>query len=675
MSAVNQLLDAGSNSVGKYSFIDADTLVDPDDSNIKYRLQGFDAPEIMKFSESGEQFSSGTAGGAQATSAITNLAEKQGFTNLVKTGKQDPNGREIVELHNDKGQNFTTEIFRSGILDPGKYTKQEDIDAAKVAELFGRSELSDDPDWNQAAVLVTDAIRAESAQDLSFKEQALNELYYNPAFHSSAVQFRHTDRDLNNKALSPFSDSWEQGWIGVKEAAWGVLNMLGETTGMEGLADIGENGRERARLQLKEYGTTITDYKDVKGFWDAIEYISNNAAISLPYMAITTGGAIAAPFTGGLSLTAPAAVYSGQVWNEQEGDNKNAALAVGAGVAQAALDRLGLSFIFKAGKAPAKMLQEATENLIAGGMAKDVAEKTVMNATRKEIAGFVGDAAKVASQQITGKAIFKDLSKRGLAGGLGETATEGLQEAIGYTAAHTANGFADFDFNDLNDRLINAAIAGGTLGTAFSVPASAFNTGAWADIAFREAEATQDTLSQAGRFAEQEEANYGRVASVQELTEEARNRVAAEGDTYSTLDEKADVEAKRRKDRTFNEALTETMLSAPALWRGATRYIFTPAIQAQSRAARILADMFGANLQKTFSGSNFENTKHHRVSEYKGMIDTPNSVWNKLNRGRKANSKKRGELSDKLYTDMRNAINPATKKFAGALQISDGEIG
>ena len=105
MSALERLAQAGStNSVGKYTFIDADTLRDPDrkDENgkpISYRLQGYDAPEIAGFSESGKQYKAATAGGGTATAEITRLAEEQGYDNLVRTGKFDPNGREICLLY------------------------------------------------------------------------------------------------------------------------------------------------------------------------------------------------------------------------------------------------------------------------------------------------------------------------------------------------------------------------------------------------------------------------------------------------------------------------------------------------------------------------------------------------------------------------------------------------
>ena len=61
-----------------------------------------------------------------------------------------------------------------------------------------------------------------------------------------------------------------------------------------------------------------------------------------------------------------------------------------------------------------------------------------------------------------------------------------------------------WDWNDANDRMINAVIAGGTLGSAFSVPGTLYDAGAWADIAVRQAPAEAKRLSQAGKYAEEE---------------------------------------------------------------------------------------------------------------------------------------------------------------------------
>ena len=112
MNALERLAKAGTNSVGQYSFIDADTLRDPENPQGKgFRLQGYDAPEIAGFKGKGG-WTGGTAGAADATRSITTLAESQGFTNLVKLKDADgnplldPNGRQVVELHNVRGDNF-----------------------------------------------------------------------------------------------------------------------------------------------------------------------------------------------------------------------------------------------------------------------------------------------------------------------------------------------------------------------------------------------------------------------------------------------------------------------------------------------------------------------------------------------------------------------------------------
>ena len=149
-------------------------------------------------------------------------------------------------------------------------------------------------------------------------------------------------------------------------------------------------------------------------------------------MAATVVGTAAAPATAGVSLTLPVSLYTGQVWNEMEGENKNAAVAIGAGVAQATLDRLGLKGIISTTGSPKKMMKDAVNQLVRNGMTKEAAEQTVVNASRREIAGLVGTVKDIAKQQIQAKQVFKDLSSRFGVASAGEAGTEALQEAIGY---------------------------------------------------------------------------------------------------------------------------------------------------------------------------------------------------------------------------------------------------
>ena len=105
------------------------------------------------------------------------------------------------------------------------------------------------------------------------------------------------------------------------------------------------------------------------------------------------------------------------------------------------------------------------------GVSRNVAEATLANATKQELAGFMKDTAKIATKQLTAKRVGKEFLKRAATGAIGESATEVMQEAIAYTAATEGSDKA-FDWEELNTRLTAAALAGGTLGGAFTVPGS-----------------------------------------------------------------------------------------------------------------------------------------------------------------------------------------------------------
>ena len=109
------------------------------------------------------------------------------------------------------------------------------------------------------------------------------------------------------------------------------------------------------------------------------------------------------------------------------------------------------------------MFNDAVNKLVADrGITKDVAQAIVSQATRKELAGFAGDVATVARRQLAAKEIFKNLTARAAVGGSTEAVTEGLQEATAYLGA-TLGSDKVFDFEELNERIIAGAVAGGTL--------------------------------------------------------------------------------------------------------------------------------------------------------------------------------------------------------------------
>ena len=656
MSALERLAQAGNtNSVGSYTFIDADTVRDADGKS--YRLQGYDAPEIAGFK--GGQFKAGTAGAADATRTITSLAESQGFSNLVKTGQVDPNGREIVELHDENGRNFTTELLKSGALQAGKYATQSDLDAVDVANAFGYN----DDAFSDAASKVQEAIKDETRRDITFRTGALSEAEYAEGYGTAALSFRDAkNRDLRNNSLNPMSDAWQQGWIGVKEGAYGFLELLGDTAGVEGLKDIGEAGIARAQSQQEAYGKVLTDWKDVNGFQSGVAFIANNAAMSLPYMintaAATVAGTLAAPVIGtGLAvagaIAVPSAVYAGQTWNEMEGE-KNAGVALTAGLVQGSLDRLGIGAL--KGVAPKNITNEAIKKIMATGVSREAAEQTLANATKVQLAEFLKESGRIASTKIAtaeaGKALLKSAAAEGV--------TEVLQEATAYVAA-TGGSDKEFQWEELNQRLVAAAIAGSTLGGAFSVPGSVANVASRRALIGDNALADESTASQSAVFAQEEVDNKGYVATNAENLQTIHAEIAAKG-AGTTVEERAAAHRTKKRGRTLEEKASDAFRGIPSLWRGATRNIFNDNILRASRSARIAADLFGGNPDRVFSGASFEDAKHHRVTQYKNLIPIPEQIFSVMNDGQKFTGADKARISNEIYTNLNAAVG-ADGKF------------
>ena len=693
--ALEDLITPGSNTLlggSNATWLDADTIRDPAyDKDI--RLKGVNAPETYKGWKAGE------VGGHMSTEQVRRLANELGFTEVVTDGKLDATGNRLEgDLRNPKtGRLFSQELTRSGVLDihhdydPGQQRLQSREYAAWLGEYQGT-------EWEQAKIMIDEAIDNESRYQQQFKQaQAysgeignLERMLENPdlspedrdalqrrlgtlsEFAKAEVQLMDRDQ-ISGAANNPWSDSWDVALLGVGEAMFGVANMLGESTGWEGAEEWGAQGVARAQAKIGDHAWAVRDWKDVEDLGSAVDFVANNAIMSLPYMGISMAGALASPFTGGLSLSAPAAVYAGQTWNEMEGD-KSAAIAIGSGVAQAMLDRVGISFITK-GMTGSQITQKAIAEL-SKEMGEAKAKETVLRASRLALAGFAGDAAKVAKSQLAAKQVFKNFASRAAAGVGGEAITEAMQEATAYMGA-TLGSEKQFDWAELNDRMIAGAIAGGALGGAFSTVGAAADVGGWADVAFRTAPADQQRRSQSQKYAQQERDRNGRVSSIQEEVQTAHRAATNRGTNAApSLQERVDQDKKRRKDRTALETVTDAALAAPSLWRGATRWIFNPELQAKSRSARVLADMFGGNLQRIFSGSNFETVKQHRLAMYKNMVAIPDQVYAKLMPGNKRISNRdKARISKQVYEKLQAAIDPETKQFNPDLLPDDAQKG
>ena len=687
----NRLLSKDLND--DYAFVDGDTLaskteVDDRGNPLKFRMKGIDAPETTKiFGPS--NYKIGTAGSSKANEALQTLAKREGFTNVIRTGKFDPNGRELIDLQDDQGRSWEQTLMQTGVLDPNRYTSNAGMRAYAASQALGTDGLGEN--YDVAKNVIAQAIYDETEFETQFKQQAIDETqlaYGGGLYASNNVMFRDKSRDFQNKATSPFSTAWDIGLTGAIEGLYGAVELIGETSGWDWAKNVGEAGIYRAREKISKEPEIVTSYKDIDGFFGKegfLQYIANNGAISLPYMAATIAGAVAAPYVGasvlGVAATgavlSPVALYSGTIWNDQEGDNKNAYLAMAGGVSQAVLDRLGLKFL----NPQALLSKEGRDQAIAAlqrqGLSPEAAKRTLLQASRQETAKLATDAARFAKDQITARNVARNQLTRIGKAGAGEGVTEALQEAIGYTAAHTANGFRDWDANEFKDRLIDATIAGTSLGGAISIPGGVYDYGAWVDVAYRTGPDTGKQTSDMGRKAQQDIAQNGQQYNVQQ--ENLRTKAATDGTareieglrtrlsgrltnrqrqasesrlrqlTGEDLNDRAERHIEAKEQRAVPALLKDWWRGIPSLWRGQTRFYFDNmgGIQNDSVTARILGESVGSNLQRSTSGQAYENRKHNLISEIRYKLGDVTELLAAF--GRTDKRKSRLEFSEQYY--------------------------
>lgn len=621
---------------GKHTFIDADTIRDSETGKT-YRAAGFDAAEISKLLGTKEDgtpnIKSGTAGGA-ASLDIMKLMKEQGFTNVVKSEGGAAHGRGTVRFTNSKGEDFATRLIETGVADLTPQSTTQDAEALEAARLFGDKIIKEgDDSFKKAGDDIMSAMLSEGYDALNFKRAAVNEAEYasDPSKYAANVEFRSLDRTITNKALSPWSDSWDTAMIGIQEAGFGIADMLGDSIGSESLSSLGEAGAARARGRIFEKGTTLTDYKEVKGFGTAMEFLTNNLAMSLPYMAITAASTVAAPFTGGATLAIPASIYAGTIYNEQEVGKKNALIALAGGAIQGALDVVGLKVIASSlGNTPKEFFEHGVTKLMnAEGLTRELAEAKLSALTRRQIADLARDGAQLAAAQLTKKQMAKDLLKRTAQGGVGEGITEGMQEAIGYTAAHYDG--ETFNWDDLVDRSIAGAVAGSALGGAMSTAGVAYDKGQWADVAFRLAPADLKRRSDAAKLYELEAQRVGGeefIPSTLDIAREAavagearkRREAASFDEPPMSLSERFKAHATSWKDKGIVEQTLIAAAGVPKLFRGHITNAIPAAVMEKSVALRKLGGMLGSGLQKIYSGPAVEQLRHHIGTRYANYI-------------------------------------------------------
>ena len=482
--------------------LDGDSFADQDGN--KYRLAGAHAPETTKITPGREYWFSDNQGidinegqpfGEATNRAIERVIKEGGFNRVVKTGDHSYD-REVIHMTNDKGEDLTHALYRAGVLKPTQFTSSDMVEAFEQGELA--RQMGVDTGYNSIMEKLDEEINNQKRRTGTglqmFGMDAIDEADYAGIREASGLHnyvtgtlFDDPNRDKNNVARNSIGASAYTGWVGMKEGFYGAAELLG----FEDFGEAGLSRTEQQRLGLAEIENISFD--DVNGIGDFVQYVGNNAAMSAPYLGLAATGALLTPITGGGSLAATAAglglsavpsglVYSGQIWNEMEGE-KNAGAALLGGFAAGLVDRLGVGAIIK----PSAILtkagqQQAAQHLVSTGRFANLADATkhvttIAKQEARDMLQVMGKGADDMAQSFVNRGnLIRDAGVGALRGGIGEGLTEATQESIQYATAVAASE-REFNPMELEDRVRDALIAGSTLGAGFGTAADVWAYG------------------------------------------------------------------------------------------------------------------------------------------------------------------------------------------------------
>jgi hypothetical protein len=469
--------------------LDADTVRD---SAGDIRYNNLNAPEVDHMEK--HSFVPGDWGGEFYTKLYASLANEAGYTETFRTGDKGYYGRDLGGRQDEYGEAFSDKLYYEGLARPKDASTQELSDMGVFARAF-RADVEGEKDdmWQQARDKQTTYMNKTMN---GFKELAVDEAEkaeydnyfgksYSPLYQHD-VQYRNEDRDLDNIANSNFRTGWAVGWGSIRQSATEAVAMLGDILNDKDMYDWGMVRSKEADYENSErpvFSNDLMDVTDAKSFGN---WVAGIAGVALPYMLglIGTrfvGGVVAATspvlgpgaFGAGMTMAfAPAVwVYAGEAYGNMEGgmDQKNAGLALSAGIVMAALDFLGLRGIMGASTALKKdgIRMIAKEYAKKEGIPEDAATKIITDKMGNLKALALKDIAAMSDLQMNKSLLATAVGKRTLKGMAVEGATEFGQESTGYLAGHfgTASSIRpEFDMDEWQRIAINATAGGFLLG-------------------------------------------------------------------------------------------------------------------------------------------------------------------------------------------------------------------
>jgi len=521
------------NDGNTYSWLDSDTITD---GTTSYRLKGFNAletPHVIIDEDNTLRFKQGQRGGREQTEATKRIATAGGFTNIIDTGEKDKYGRKLISLQDEYGNELSDTLYQSGLLTVDKYTTEEGLKARQYGELereagiknpyatIAQEEMPEEPiymkdtplleqafgeiplDENSCAQQVIQIIANQNGLNLSnpddFRE-ASNILdsgsYDKRSIAFENIKFRSPDRTKEGVAYNQASTAWNQGWGGLATGWKGFAELAGVLVDSKDLQDWAGRKVEVAKEDLlNEPRLRSMDYRDIDSVWDGFRFMTNNMAMSAPYLVTLLSGAILSPVTLGASI--PIALgsvggsYAGQVWNDIEGPKGQAEAggAILAGTIMTALDYLGMKGFMKPGEFLTKrgkvlilqaMMKQVGKDGVKKYATKAAAKKALDNASRRAIRETIDGIGNFALINVIKPSLMKEMAKGSVRGALYEGVTEAAQEGVGYLASKSMSEGGlekNFDMDEFKNLLAQSAVAGSSLGSSFGTAGALFREG------------------------------------------------------------------------------------------------------------------------------------------------------------------------------------------------------
>jgi len=470
MSSINGLEEPDYTLPDGGYLIDADTYAMPDGKHV--RIQGINAYETQKIGDSVAGVKAAQVGADTQRLLTHKIIQDKGFNVPVLTGAKDKYGREIGDLANAEGYRLSDYMLRNGLVDTLMPTQAqvETRDWGNLERAVAKAN-SDMPTQGQVMYdlllgetgdipLVAKGFTTTAKQyGASLDENGKSQYFTGPG----AIM---EGEDYKGYARSNLSTGFESGLTQMKQGAWSTLKMIGDIADSKSLQDLADRNINAYQSHLEDLpylrsGEAFgSDGKwKLDSFMEATDYLVGTAAASAPQMIASIGAVMAAPLTMGASLSLPAVIYTGTTYNNQK--EKNPSLALASGIAQAALESLGVGGVI--GNIFRREGREAVvAQLVKKGYTKEAAEQAIIESTKKAVKDVTMAQELLAAQHA------RKVGVATLEGMASEAPTEMAQEyaqfvgETGTFSPDTPEGMIQ-----LHNRMLNAGVGGLALGGAF----------------------------------------------------------------------------------------------------------------------------------------------------------------------------------------------------------------